>query len=75
LFNDHLVNILSNYMLHKRHHTPSRQNKTPSTKTTKTRDVQGIHPLSYAGDGTSFKDPTVSGMIEGYNKKVGGGRY
>jgi len=36
-------------------------------------DVQGIHPLSYAGDGASFKDWTVSNMITDYNKRVGGG--
>lgn len=31
-------------------------------------DVQGVHPLSYAGDGASFKDDKVSVMIAQHNK-------
>ncbi|KAI8465372.1 MAG: hypothetical protein J3K34DRAFT_525428 [Monoraphidium minutum] len=37
-------------------------------------DVQGIHPLSYDGNGESFKDQVVAADIIDHNKKVAGKR-
>jgi hypothetical protein len=35
-------------------------------------DVQGVHPLSFAGDGQSFRQPSVVAMIAAHNSGVNG---
>ena len=43
---------------------------SPPPKKQTNRDVQGIHPLSYAGSGASFKDAVVSKMITQANEAM-----